>query len=137
MPLLLAVEPFALIMTGLVGGMLIFLILLGLYYPGNGARQLDWKPTRSAELEVQNEIDDLDQMLEAANARRRKRGASELTEDSLYAQVQEHQRDSIKRRDDYTADLEIAQMLDRVNERRRAKGQPEQTLEGLRAELGL
>lgn len=124
-------------MTGLVGGMLIFLILLGLYYPGNGARQLDWKPTRSAELEVQNEIDDLDQMLEAANARRRKRGASELTEDSLYAQVQEHQRDSIKRRDDYTADLEIAQMLDRVNERRRAKGQPEQTLEGLRAELGL
>lgn len=134
---ILAVDTFALIMTGLVGGMLVFLVLLGLFYPGNGTRQLDWKPTRSAEVEVQNEIDDLDQMLEAANARRRRRGAAELTEDTLYAQVQEHQRDSIKRRDDYTADLEVAQMLDRVNERRRAKGQPEQTLEDLRAELGL
>ena len=59
----------------------------------------------------------LDQMLEAANARRRKRGAEELTEETLHAQVQEHQRDNIKRRDDYMADIEVAQMLDRVNER--------------------
>ena len=132
-----AVDTFALIMTGLVGGLLLFLILLGVFYPGSGARQLDWKPTRSAETEVQNEIDDLDQMLEAANARRRRRGAEELTEETLHAQVQEHQRDNLQRRDDYMADLEVAQMLDRVNERRREKGQPEQTLEELRAELGL
>lgn len=125
------------IMTVLVGGLLVFLILLGLFVPGNGSRQLDWKPTRSAEVEVQNEIDDLDQMLEAANARRRRRGAAELTEETLHAQVQEHQRDNIKRRDDYMADLEVAQMLDRVNERRRTKGQPEQTVDELRAELGL
>ena len=124
-------------MTGLVGGLLIFLILLGLFVPGNGSRQLDWKPTRSAETEVQNEIDDLDQMLEAANERRRQRGEAELTEDALHAQVREHQRESVKRRDDYMAELEIAQMLDRVNEKRRAKGEPEQTVEQLRAELGL
>jgi hypothetical protein len=135
--LLLAVDTFAVIMTVLVGGLLLFLILLGVFYPGNGTRQLDWKPTRSAETEVQNEIDDLDQMLEAANARRRARGAQELTEDALHAQVQEHQRANLKRRDDYMADLEVAQMLDRVNERRRSKGEPEQTLEQLRAELGL
>jgi hypothetical protein len=134
---MLAADTFALIMTALVGGLLLFLILLGIFYPGNGTRQLDWKPTRSAETEVQNEIDDLDQMLEAANARRRARGAEELTEDTLHAQVQEHQRDNLKRRDDYMADLEVAQMLDRVNERRRAKGEPEQTVEQLRAELGL
>jgi len=133
----LAVDTFALIMTGLVGGLLLFLILLGVFVPGNGSRQLDWKPTRSAEVEVQNEIDDLDQMLEAANARRRKRGEAELTEDSLHEQVREHQRESVKRRDDYMAELEIAQMLDRVNERRRAKGEPEQTIEQLKAELGL
>jgi hypothetical protein len=132
-----AADTFALIMTGLVGGLLIFLILLGVFVPGNGSRQLDWKPTRSAEVEVQNEIDDLDQMLEAANARRRAKGQPELTEDTLHAQVREHQRDSVKRRDDYMADLEVAQMLDRVNARRRAKGQPEQTIEDLRAELGL
>ena len=135
--MILAIDQFAAIMTVLVGGLLIVLVLLGLFYPGSGAKQLDWKPTRSAEVEVQNEIDDLDQMLEAANARRRKRGEAELTEDGLHAQVREHQRESVKRRDDYMAELEIAQMLDRVNERRREKGQPEQTIEDLKAELGL
>src|SRR4051794_17601134 len=135
--MLLAVDTFALIMTGIVGGLLIFLIILGIFVPGSGARQLDWKPTRSAEVEVQNEIDDLDQMLEAANQRRRRRGEAGLTEDALHEQGREHQRESVQRRDDYMADLEIVQMLDRVNERRRAKGQPEQTIEQLKAELGL
>ena len=47
-------------------------------------------------------------MLEAANARRRKRGEAELTEDTLHEQVREHQRESVKRRDDYMAELEVA-----------------------------
>lgn len=135
--MILAVDTFALIMTGLVGGLLLFLILLGVFVPGNGSRQLDWKPTRSAELEVQNEIDDLDQMLAAANERRRKRGVAELTEESLHAQVREHTREQGKLRDDYMADLEIAQMLDATNEKRRNRGEPELTLEELRTELGL
>ena len=130
-------DPFALIMLAIVGGLLVVLLLLGRFAPGSGARQLDWRPTRSVELEIQNEIDDLDQMLEAANERRRKRGDAELTEDALHEQVREHQRESVKRRDDYMAELEIAQMLDRVNERRREKGEPEQTIEELKAELGL
>ena len=46
----------------------------GVFYPGSGAEVLDWNPTRSPELEAQNEIDDLEQMREAAN-RRRRRGA--------------------------------------------------------------
>jgi hypothetical protein len=133
----LAADTFALIMTGIVGGLLLFLILLGVFYPGSGAAQLDWRPTRSAEVEVQNEIDDLDQMLEAANERRRRRGEAELTEEGLHAEVREHQRESVKRRDDYMAELEIAQMLDRVNERRREKGEPLQTVEELKRELGL
>jgi len=49
--------------------------------------------------------------------------------------VREHQRESVKRRDDYMAELEIAQMLDRVNERRRERGEPELSIEELRAEL--
>jgi hypothetical protein len=133
----LGLDTFALIMTGLVGGMLVFLILLGLFVPGSGARQLDWKPTRSAEVEVQNEIDDLDQMLAAPTARPRPRGAAELTEESLHADVREHTREQSKRRDDYMADLEIAQMLDATNARRRDRGEPELTLAQLRAELGL
>lgn len=135
--MILAVDTFALIMTGLVGFLLLFLVLLGLFYPGSGAAQLDWRPTRSAETEVQNDIDDLDQMLEAANERRRRRGEAELTEDTLHAEVRAHTREQSKRRDDYMADLEVAQMLDRVNERRREKGQPEQTLAEYKAELGL
>lgn len=133
----LALDPFAVIMTVIVGGLLVILILLGLFYPGSGAKQLDWKPTRSAEVEVQNEIDDLDQMLAAANERRRRRGDEELTEDRLHAEVRAHTREQVRRREDYMADLEIAQMLDRVNERRRERGQPEQTLDELRAELGI
>jgi hypothetical protein len=83
------VDPFALIMLALVGGLVLFLLALGRFYPGSGAQQLDWRPTRSAELEVQNEIDDLDQMREAINARRRARGEEELTEDAVHERVAE------------------------------------------------
>jgi hypothetical protein len=133
---ILGLDQFAVIMTVLVGGLLIVLILLGLFYPGSGARQLDWKPTRSAEVQVQNEIDDIDQMLEAANERRRRRGLDELTEEGLHADVRQHTREQAKRRDDYVADLEIAQMLDATNAKRRDRGEPELTLDELRAELG-
>jgi hypothetical protein len=83
------VDPFALIMLGLVGGLVIVLLLLGRFYPGSGAQQLDWRPTRSVDVEVQNEIDDFDQMREAVNRRRRARGQAELTEEELHARVAE------------------------------------------------
>ena len=73
-------DPFAAIMLGGVALLLVVLLLLGRFYPGSGAQQLDWRPTRSPELEVQNEIDDVDQMREAVNRRRRARGEAELTE---------------------------------------------------------
>jgi hypothetical protein len=83
------VDPFAAIMLGGVALLVIALLLLGRFYPGSGAQQLDWRPTRSPELEVQNEIDDLDQMREAVNRRRRARGQAELSEDDLRARVAE------------------------------------------------
>jgi 3-methyladenine DNA glycosylase/8-oxoguanine DNA glycosylase len=55
------------------------LLLIGKYYPGSGAEVLDWKPTRSAELEAELEQGDIQQMLEAQNERRRLRGAPERT----------------------------------------------------------
>lgn len=87
-------DPFALIMLGGVAGLVIVLLLLGRFYPGSGAEQLDWRPTRSAEVEVQNEIDDLDQMREAVNRRRRARGEAELTEDDVRARVAEDLREA-------------------------------------------
>ena len=70
---------------------LIFLAL-GRWYPGSGAQQVDWRPTRSPELEAQLEADDLDQMLDAQNERRRASGRGELTEEGMREQVAEDER---------------------------------------------
>jgi hypothetical protein len=129
------VDPFAVIMLGILGGLVVGLLLLGLFHPRSGAETLDWRATRSAELQIQNEIDDLDQMLEAANARRRRRGEPELTEDSLRADIGAQMTESIKRREDHLADLEVVQMLDAKNARRRAKGLPEITVEEYKASI--
>lgn len=123
------------IMVGLVGGMLIALILLGLFYPGSGADQVNWKPTRSVETEVQNEIDDLDQMLEAANAKRRARGAAELTQEGIHARVAEGRRVADAHREAYLGDVEIAQMLEVKNERRARRGLAPLTADDYRAQL--
>ena len=61
---------------------LLFLIMVALarLFEGNSVADfLDWKPTRSPEVEAQNEVDDVRQMIEAQNALRRKRGAKEIT----------------------------------------------------------
>ena len=44
-------------------------LAIGKWYPGSGAEQLDWKPTRSYEDEIRLELEDVDQMLEAQNER--------------------------------------------------------------------
>jgi hypothetical protein len=77
-------------------GVLAFIVgvvlLVGRFYPGSGAELVDWTPTRSPEVEAQNEIDDIRQMLEAQNEMRRRRGAPEMTEDDLNAGVAEDER---------------------------------------------
>jgi hypothetical protein len=74
------------------------LVLVGHFYPGSSAELLDWKPTRSPEVEAQNEIDDIRQMLEAQNAMRRRRGAPELTEAELQEKVAEDERLRLRER---------------------------------------
>src|ERR671914_195495 len=63
-------------------------LALGKWYPGSGAEQLDWKPTRSYEDEIRLELDDVDQMLEAQNERRRASGRPEITEEGVRAEVE-------------------------------------------------
>jgi hypothetical protein len=72
-------------------------LAIGKYYPGSGAEQLDWKPTRSYEDEVELELDDVDQMLEAQNERRRRSGRAEITEEGMRAEVEADQRDQAER----------------------------------------
>ena len=123
-------------MIAIVGGLLVALLLIGYFYPGSGADQLDWRPTRSIEQEVQNEIDDLDQMLEAANERRRRRGAAELTEDTVRASVDQDRRDRAALRDQYLSEQQdIDELIELKNRRRRDKGLPEVTKDEYLAQL--
>jgi hypothetical protein len=139
------VDPLVLIMTVLIGGLLVWVIFLGLYHPRSGADVLQWRPTRSPELEAQNEVDDLDQMLQAANERRRARGEPELTEEMIEARVHEDRREQNELRAAYLAAIDdeseeavaadIAQMLTRVNDGRRRRGEPELTVAEYRARI--
>jgi len=72
------------------------LVLVGHYYGGSDADLVDWYPTRSPEVEVQNEIDDVRQMVEAQNEMRRRRGVPELDESDLRRQVAEQELDRIE-----------------------------------------
>jgi hypothetical protein len=76
-----------------LGTVAMVLLLVGVlfviehFYTGNNAELLDWKPTRAPEVEVQNEIDDVQQMLEAQNEMRRRRGVAERSEQELRDEV--------------------------------------------------
>ena len=85
-----------------LGGLVVIGIFLaiGRWYPGSGAEQVDWRPTRSPEVEAELELDDVDQMIEAQNARRRASGRAEITEADIRAQVaaDERWRQELRRR---------------------------------------
>ena len=72
-------------------------LAIGKWYPGSGAEQVDWRPTRSPELEAELEMDDIDQMVEAQNVRRRATGRPEISEEDVQAEVDAHQRDLERR----------------------------------------
>src|SRR5918995_5101523 len=74
---------FILISLVMVGFIVLCLVLLARAYPGSGADLVDWKPTRSHEVEAQLEIDDVQQMIEAQNEYRRRRGEAELTPEQV------------------------------------------------------
>jgi len=99
--LTLACMSFALIWALAVGGVLMVLVAIGIWHPKSGATVLDWRPTRSYEDEIQLELDDVDQMLEAQNERRRRSGRPELTEDDFRAQVEADQRELKERSESY------------------------------------
>ncbi len=88
-----------------VFGSLVIVVLvflaIGKWYPGSGAEQLDWKPTRSYEDEVELEMQDVDQMLEAQNERRRRRGQADRTEDDVRADVAAQERELKARAEEY------------------------------------
>src|SRR4051794_16462695 len=99
-------DEFGVFILGCLIALFIVFYALGKYYPGSGADQVDWRPTRSAELEAQLELDDIDQMLEAQNERRRASGREEITEEGVRATVEEGERWRRQQSERYTAEEE-------------------------------
>jgi HD-GYP domain-containing protein (c-di-GMP phosphodiesterase class II) len=128
-------DPFAIIMLGGTAVLIIALMLIGVFHPRSGADVLQWKPTRSPEAEAQNEIDDLDQMVEAANERRRAKGRPERTLEEVEQSVVAAQQEQRKRREEYLADQEIDELLALKNERRARRGLEPITREQYEADL--
>ena len=116
--------------------MVLAVLALGMFYPGSGAEQLDWKPTRSPQVEAQNEVDDVAQMIEAANERRRRLGKPERTLEQVEMSVMEAQQE--RRRlaaEAAERDADIDDMLALKNARRARKGLPALTREEYEAGL--
>ena len=65
---------------------------------------LDWKPTRSPEVEAANEVDDVSQMIAAQNEMRRRRGAPERTEEQVKADVEQDKAEFNARASAYAAE---------------------------------
>jgi hypothetical protein len=84
------VDAFTVVFGGLLAFFVITVLLLGVFSKRSARDYLDWKPTRSPEVEAQNEIDDVEQMIAAQNELRRRRGAPDITVD----EIQERWRES-------------------------------------------
>ena len=100
---------FILLTLGMVGFIVLLLVLLARAYPGSGADLVDWRPTRSYEDEARLETEDIQQMIEAQNEMRRRRGERELTraDASRMAREDEAIRERQRRsQDDRLAELE-------------------------------
>lgn len=130
-------DPFALVLLGGLVGLILWIWLLGKYYPGNGLEQLGLRSAREiSETREALEAEDLDQMLAAHNARRRARGEVEVTAADVELRVMEDINEQRRRQQEYLADHELDQLLDATNARRRARGLPERTRAQARDEFG-
>ena len=77
------VDVFTVVCGGLLAFFVVTILLLGVFSKRSALDILDWKPTRSPQVEAQNEIDDVDQMLAAQNEYRRRRGVPDSTLDDV------------------------------------------------------
>jgi hypothetical protein len=131
------VDAFALVLAGGLAALILWIWLLGKYYPGSGLEQVGLKSAREiTETRESLEAEDLQQMLAARNARRKARGEPEETVADLESRVMEDFREQRRRRDEYLADRELDQLVEATNERRRQRGLPERTREQVKREFG-
>ena len=87
---------FTVVFGGLLAFFVVTVLLLGLFSKRSARDILDWKPTRSPEVEAQDELDDIAQMIQAQNELKRRRGAPEITEEEIQARVRD-EREQLRR----------------------------------------
>ena len=92
-------DGFTIFVVCVLVAMVLAFMAIGRWYPGSGADVLDWKPTRSVETEIELEQDDVAQMIEAQNERRRRTGRPERSEDEVRAEVAAAQAELRRRQD--------------------------------------
>ncbi len=132
-----AVDAFAIVLLGGLAALVLWIWLLGKYFPGSGLEQLGLRSAREiSEQREELEAEDLNQMLAAHNARRRARGEREMSVQDLELRVIEDTNEQRRRRDEYLADRELDELLEVTNSRRRARGLPERSRDEVRREFG-
>ena len=72
------------------------IVVVGHFYGGSDADLVGWHPTRSPQVEAENEIDDVRQMVEAQNEMRARRGAPALDEAELRREVAAEEIESLE-----------------------------------------
>jgi hypothetical protein len=111
--------------------------ILGRANQGRGMEQFGLRSARRiTEDREELEAEDLAQMLEAHNARRRRRGEADVTVADLERRVMQDFNEQRRRSEAYLADRELDQLLEATNARRRARGLPERTREEVQREFG-
>ena len=130
-------DSFALV---LLVGLAVLVLWVWILGRSNQSRGMELFGLRSArqitEEREELEAEDLAQMLEAHNARRRRRGQADLTVADLERQVMDDVNEQRRRREAYLADRELDELLEATNARRRARGLPERTREEVQREFG-
>ena len=130
-------DSFALV---LLAGLAVLVLWVWILGRSNQSRGMELFGLRSArqitEEREELEAEDLAQMLEAHNARRRRRGEADMTVADLERRVMEDINEQRRRREAYLADRELDELLEATNARRRARGLPERTREEVQREFG-
>lgn len=130
-------DPFAIVLLVGLGGLVVWVWMLGCAHDSRGLEQMGLRSARQiTEDQEALEAEDLSQMLEAHNARRRRRGEAEVTVADLELRVAQDVSEQLRRREQYLADRELDELLEATNARRRARGLPDRTRADVRREFG-
>ncbi len=133
-------------MLGLLVGGVLWVILVGKFSSRRGMEEaLGWKSARDVmERREALDVEDVNQMIAARNARRRARGEREVTLEEMEYQVSQELQQQRERSERYLAerreyqlkDRDLQELLEATNARRRARGEAERTREQAQSEFG-